>query len=89
MDYRDMDMDRDIQKDDDKNYYEKLDKDLENAMKDKDDRSLLGNVRGFEGRDKELQMRVGEEREMFNKGGGLFFRGDKDFEKDAINEYRK
>ena len=82
-------MDMDIDRDDDRNYYEKLDKDIENAVKNNDDKSLLGNVRGFEGRDKELQMRVGEEKEMFEKGGGLFFRGDKDFERDAINEYRK
>lgn len=85
---KDMDLEREIEmeKDDDRNYYEKLDKDIEDVMKNgNSDRAMLG----FERSDKELQMRVGEEKEMFERGGGLFFRGDKDFERDAVNEYSK
>lgn len=85
---RDMDIDKDIDmgRDDDRNYYDRLDRDIEDAMKNSNsDRAMLG----FERSDKELQTRIGEEKEMFEKGGGLFFRGDKDFERDAINEYSK
>ena len=76
----------DDMKEKDDRYYEELSKDIEESLRENNSsKGLLG----FERADREMQERASEEKEMFSKGGGFLFKGDKDFERDALNELKK